>query len=146
MATDETNAVEYAPTAAQSTTDDLDHLVRAMEYADDLDHKALGSLGVESDDNDPGELAEEAERALDEMPLGVDRTMTFEVVLGTGGPDSRLLFECDAIEGIHGFDYELRRVLFRYSWDGSREVELTGGERDVAIEAGRRWVPELCDA
>lgn len=61
-----------------------------------------------------------AER-LYELPLCVEATTTFEVVLGTGGPDNRLCLECDGCAADWQPDphtppptvYEVRRVLHR---------------------------------
>lgn len=94
------------------------------------------------------EIEGQASEALDALPLAVERTVAFEVVLGTGGPDDRLVFECsaggDVGEGMHSF--EIRRVLYRYSWTGSAEIELDGEDRQVAEELAGRTVPELAEA
>lgn len=42
-------------------------------------------------------------------------------------------------------DYEPRRVAIRYSWSGSRTVELVGPGREAAIDFARRVVPELAE-
>lgn len=87
------------------------------------------------------------------LPLAVEATTTFEVVLGCGGPDRRLCFECDGSPSRvqpdphtpPPIEYDIRRVLYRYSWDRSAEVELVGEDREVAKAFGRRVVPELVE-
>lgn len=95
---------------------------------------------------------EEAEEQLDEYPLCVEATTTFEIVLGTGGPDDRLLIECN-VANCSGESfrpgsgetpsYEIRRVLYRYSWSNSAEVELVGKDKEVAERFAQHVVPEL---
>lgn len=104
----------------------------------------LEALGVEFDG---GELLEDqASRLLDEYPLSVETTTTFEVVLGTGGPDDRLLFECSGGGNpIDGQPFEIDRVLYRYSWTGSAERVLSGDDRETAEAFGRYVVPELSE-
>ncbi len=88
-------------------------------------------------DGDGADLLEVAETALYELPLCVEATTTFEIVLGTGGPDDRLLIECETVENPmrderdHA-DYEIRRILYRYSWSGSAERVLSGEDYEVA--------------
>lgn len=102
------------------------------------------------------QLQEEAEQRLNEYPLCVERTVSFEIVIGTGGPDDRLVVECDVVPTLVGheltlqepggsIEYEIRRILYRYSWTGSAEVELVGEDRQVAEEFARRLVPELVE-
>lgn len=98
------------------------------------------------------EAAEDAQGRLDEYPLCVEATTTFEIVIGTGGPDDRLLIECNVIPpdpgGVHGHygpRYEISRVLYRYSWEGSAEIVLTGDDRETAEAFARRVVPELVE-
>ena len=80
----------------------------------------------------------------------MEATTTFEIVLGTGGPDDRLLVECET-GGNRRWDdrdhapCEIRRILYRYSWDGSAERELSGGDYDLAEHLARRVVPELVE-
>lgn len=95
-------------------------------------------------------IQEQAEERLNSYPLCVEATTTFEIVLGIGGPDQRLLIECDggpsSQDGdVHPLAYEIRRILYRYSWTGSAEVELTGEDYDVAEAFARRVVPELVE-
>lgn len=114
--------------------------------------RALEALGVSLRDGAAANphVADEAQERLDEYPLCVEATTTFEVVLGTGGPDDRLLFECsvdsNAASSMGGeVAYEIDRVLYRYSWTGSAERELTGDDRETAEELARRVVPELVE-
>jgi hypothetical protein len=46
-------------------------------------------------------------------------------------------------DGRHPRSYEIRRILYRYSWSGSAELELVGEDRRVAESFARRVVPEL---
>lgn len=144
---DETDARAYVETGARAVIGDL-RLLQAVvdgDYDGGSD-EMLESLGLEIEDGCID--VDEAIEVLYAMPLAVERTMTFEVILGTGGPDRRLCFEC-AVELIYPPDgrvvptYEIRRVLYRYSWDGSAEVELVGADRQVAEAFARRVVPEL---
>jgi hypothetical protein len=111
----------------------------------------ISEKGAEVLDLDPDELAESADDHLTALPLAVEATTTFEIVLGTGGPDDRLLIECDRVvagESVGGpdlFEYEMRRALYRYSWTGSGEVVLSGDDRDAAMDFARRVVPELAE-
>jgi hypothetical protein len=41
--------------------------------------------------------------------------------------------------------YEIRRILYRYSWDGSAERVLSGEDYDVAERFARQVVPELVE-
>ena len=109
---------------------------------------------MDLDTEDAEAARDDAAERLDEYPLCVEVTTTFEVVLGTGGPDDRLLFECDhQPEGPERFDgapgprecFEIRRVLYRYSWTGSAERELRGDDRETAEALARRVVPELSE-
>lgn len=141
----------------------LDHLYNLQRLANpgvDLDEWSNDEiLALDIGYGVPGPLSreyvqEEAEDRLNALPLAVEAAVTFEVVLGTGGPDDRLLFEC----GVDLLDpsefgrfpdaggYTIRRVLYRYSWTGSAERELHGEDREVAEEFARRVVPELIDA
>lgn len=147
---DETNAAEYAETSARGTIDDLRALIDLYDAVPQYDMDRLSSLGIENDPaDDPERAREEADERLVELPLAVEAATTFEVVLGIGGPDRRLCFECTRVEkdpGQPGFlaeEYEIRRVFYRYSWEGSAEVELYGDDRETAEAFGRRVVPEL---
>lgn len=111
------------------------------------DPDKLKALGVEEchATEDDGRAAEEAEERLLEYPLCVEATTTFEIVL-RGGPDSRLVVECEHHpESGPEYGYTIRRVLYRYSWTGSAEIELTGENLRVAEEFARRVVPELAE-
>lgn len=140
--------------AARSRLDDLGDLL-AVAQGRALREERLAELDLaqagEADADEGWSIAQEAEDRLSEFPLAVESTRVFEVVLGTGGPDDRLLIECDMDEydigGGHRSDpqYEVRRVLYRYSWTGSAERELTGKDREVALEFARRVVPELAE-
>lgn len=140
--------------------DDLRTLVRAAEGAEDLSYgeiSALSALGVgESppEGEEACDLSAEAGERLDEYPLCVERTTTFEIVIGTGGPDDRILIECDVVDArviergenvLASVGYEIRRVLYRYSWTGSAERELTGEDKAAAEAFARRVVPELAE-
>jgi len=112
----------------------------------------LDCIDVEGPAGDD-EIVEAPEVRLFSMPLAVESTTTFEVLLGCGGPDRRLCFEFDVenqgsdAAGVEVFEtsYEIRRVLYRYSWDRSAEIELAGEDREVAEAFGRRVVPELAE-
>lgn len=109
-------------------------------------------LGAEYDDHElknEGEVMEAAQEALNAFPLAVERMVSFEVVFGTGGPDDRLIVECSVAER-HGdptrdYDYEIRHVLYRYSWTGSAEVPLIGEDKEIGEAIARRYVPELAE-
>lgn len=143
----------------RSRLDELHNLLRLANPGVDLDEWSNDELlAMDIGYGVPGALSREyiqeaAEERLDAYPLAVERTVSLEVVLGTGGPDTRLIFECDlAIEEPGPYDpqgardvLDIRRVLFRYSWTGSAEVELRGEDREIAEEFGRRVVPELVE-
>jgi hypothetical protein len=142
----------------RSRLDHLGALVAVVEGRyDEVDADLLNSLdiGARVDDHElqAGPDLEAAQRALDEYPLTVEQTTTFEVVLGVGGPHDRLLFECDPYDPLEvgrlgqpcEVAYEIRRVVYRYSWPGSAERELTGKDREVAIQFARRVVPDLAE-
>jgi hypothetical protein len=140
-----------------SRLDDLALLVGTAEgKGEGWAHPArLEALGIEDKHAHPeiGTAEEEAQERLDEYPLAVEATVTFEVVLGTGGPDDRLLFECSGTPSPVQPDphtppptvYEINRVLYRYSWTGSAERVLTGEDRETAEALARRVVPELAE-
>jgi hypothetical protein len=151
---DQTDVHAYVGEAARSRMDTIRDLLRIAtgdeaiidEYSNDetLLDLAYGQPGPISAE----QLAEEAAERLDTLPLCVESTRTFEIVLGTGGPDDRILIECgEDPQGSPGrdMDYEPRRVSYRYSWEGSGEVKLTGEDREAALELARRVVPELAD-
>lgn len=144
---DQTDARAYVETSARGLIEDLRVLAALSEYESseearqDIGAERIAGLGLDPDAFD----RYNAEEAIDQLPLAVEATTTFEVVLGTGGPDRRLCFECASHD--QGADnrpmYEIRRVFYRYSWEGSAEVELTGEDRETAEAFGRRVVPEL---
>jgi hypothetical protein len=145
----ETDVAAYAPVSAEDALSGIRVLVAVAGhetpgFADDR----LEDLGFVLEGGDP--LEDQANWLIDEMPLAIAATTTFEVVLGTGGPDRRLCFECSG--GGHGpmayagdVSFEVRRVYYRYSWWGSAEVELTGEDRETAEAFGRRVVAELAE-
>lgn len=142
----ETDAASYVGEAMRHRLDIIGSL-QQIAGGDADSPEQVEALGLD-EFAAPQALYEEADDRLCEMPLAVESTRLFEVVLGTGGPDDRLIFECDLIDpALSQQDpaYELRRVLYRYSWDGSAEVELTGEDRLVAVEFARRVVPELTE-
>ncbi|HXR30588.1 MAG TPA: hypothetical protein VN752_05565 [Solirubrobacterales bacterium] len=110
--------------------------------AHDIGYGEAGPLSLDT-------VREQADERLNEYPLSVEATMTFEVVIGTGGPDDRLLFECVGVDaGPHdggGDRWEINRVIYRYSWTGSAERVLSGEDRETAEELARRVVPELVE-
>lgn len=132
----------------------LEHIGALLSVArgepDSLEREVIEGLdlGAEYEDGELQyglELAEAAEVQIHEMPLGGDVTTCFEIVFGTGGPDDRLVVECDTVPNprLARPDYEIRRILYRYSWNGSAERRVIGGDREVAEELARRIVPEL---
>lgn len=150
---DETDARAYVETSARDCIADLRDLTALSEYEhaeearQDIGAERIAGLGLDPEAFD----RYNAEEAIDELPLAVDVTTTWEVVLGTGGPDRRLCFECDTYiesideDGRHPRSYEIRRVLYRYAWDGSAGIELVGADRQVAEAFARRVVPELAE-
>lgn len=152
---DQTIASEYVETAMRGRLDDLAGLFEATDSPTTMDPETLGALevGAEFEDGylvDERDTRERAQDRLDSLPLCVDTTTTFEIVLGTGGPDDRLLIECSPIpfdgEGFGGIKgWEIDRVLYRYSWSGSAEIELYGEDRAVAERFARQVVPELVE-
>jgi hypothetical protein len=138
--------------------DELHNLQRLANPGVDLDEWSNDELlALDIGYGQPGplereEIQEQAEDRLDEYPLSVETTTVFEVVLGTGGPDDRLIFECSTYpragqaEGDRPYViYEIDRVLYRYSWTGSAERVLSGEDRETAEELARRVVPELVE-
>lgn len=135
----------------RSRLDDLLVLTSAAD-GEAIAIDALERLGVESGEGDQA-TREDAERVLVEYPLCVEATMQFEIVIGTGGPDDRLIVECDLTTESHidgdvytpEGSYEIRRVLYRYSWTGSAERVLDGDDLATAEAFARRVVPELAE-
>lgn len=137
----------------------LDHLAALQRVeageVDDFSNDEILRLGLAYGHPGPiptEQLQEEAGERLDLFALSVETITTFEIVLGVGGPSDSLLIECSTYEedagqghGIKRRGYEINRVLYRYSWEGSAEVELTGEDREVAEEFARRVVPELVE-
>jgi hypothetical protein len=147
---DETDAVAYVREAMRGRLEDLRLLQRLGNgEGKDVLREGLGDevegLGVELEGGEP--LEDQALDRLGEYPLCVEATTTFEVILGTGGPDDRILVECDGGRETYlgGQGYEIRRILYRYSWDGSAERELSGEDYDLAEHLARRVVPELVE-
>lgn len=148
----ETDAAAYVDTAMRGRLDDLHNLQRLANPGVDLDEWSNDEiLSLDIGYGVAGPLSreyiqEQAEERLAEYPLAVETMTTFEIVLGTGGPDDRLLIEARP----YGVSFreqggEIRRVLYRYSWEGSAEVELTGEDREVAEAFARQVVPELAE-
>lgn len=148
---DTTDAAAYVGVAMRSRLDHVAGLLAASwgdpdQFSNDelleldIGYGVAGPLSAEY-------VREAAEEHLDALPLAVEATTTFEVVLGTGGPDDRLLVECAPIKDSRGLPmaYEIRRIVYRYSWSGSGEVELVGEDRAAAETFARRVVPELVE-
>lgn len=142
----------------RSRLDELHNLQRLANPGVDLDEWSNDELlALDIGYGQPGplereEIQEQAEERLNEYPLAVETTTVFEVVIGTGGPDDRLIFECSTYpragqaEGDRPYViYEIDRVLYRYSWTGSAERVLSGEDRETAEELARRVVPELVE-
>jgi hypothetical protein len=139
---DETDVTAYVGVSMRDALDDIALLVALAEGGRELDKtQMLHVLDLEGP-ADESEIVEAAQERLYQLPLCVDRTVCFEIVLGTGGPDRRLVVECEhnAVQGHH-----IRRIVYRYSWSGSAEVELLGDDRETAEEFARRVVPELSE-
>lgn len=145
----------------RSRIDDLYLLLGTAEGKGEgwADPAALEALGVEDKHATEGDDAEdEAAERLDEYALCVESTRTFEIVIGTGGPDDRFLIECTEISeestgsgslSVTAYEparYEIDRVLYRYSWTGSAERILSGDDRETVEAYARRVVPALADA
>jgi len=149
---DETDAAAYVGVAMRGRLDHIAGLLTAT-WGDPEQFSNDELLALDIGYGVPGPLTaeyvrEEAESHLHALPLAVEVTTTFEVVLGTGGPDDRLLVECRAEldpEQTLQPQYEVRRILYRYSWEGSGEVELVGEDRAAAEAFARRVVPELTE-
>lgn len=152
-APDETDACAYVETSARDLIGELRTLELLTQGGRTLDEtQMLDCVDLEGPAGED-EIVEAAEDRLFSLPLAVEATTTFEVVLGCGGPDRRLCFECRGEPADWQPDphtppptiYEVRRVLYRYSWDRSAEIELSGEDREVAEAFGRRVVPELVE-
>lgn len=150
---DSTDAANYVGVAMRSRMDDIGLLVNvaARGFSDDdaemeKEADAAEALGAGLDDGDPEEAAYVA---LCEMVLSVETVTTFEIVLGTGGPDDRLIVECEGVDGEAAGQpvtlYAIRRILYRYSWEGFGEVALVGEDFTAAAAFAQRVVPELSE-
>jgi DNA processing protein len=154
---DETDASEYVDIAMQERLKTLKtlHMVIENEGRNVAEPDIVAAeLGIDPNDldGDGRDLVEVAETALYEQPLYVETTTIYEIVFGTGGPDDRLIVECNVIPpdpgGVHGSHVatnKFRRIVYRYSWSGSAEVELIGEDRDTAEAFARQVVPELVE-
>lgn len=141
--------------AARDLIEDLALLVDLAGDLQVITHPdRIAAVGVETMPTADRELArEEAEERMARMAEGVMATTTFEVALAGACPGRALCFECDRVEMNapyveqtgERFTYEIRRVLYRRSWDGSAETELSGEDREVAEAFGRRVVVELVE-
>jgi hypothetical protein len=147
---DKTKAAKYVGTAMRARLDDLRLLLLLSEGGRELDRtQMLDVLGLEGP-ADEGEIVDAANERLVELPLCVQTTTIFEIVLGTGGPDDRLIVECDT-ERVGGMGnsalvtYSIRRILYRYTWSGSGEVELIDEDSDTAEAFARQVVSELVE-
>jgi hypothetical protein len=150
---DETVAASYVETSARELIGDL-RILAAIDATDDLSrvshvpNEQLESLGF---DLDPaGEAFEDqAARLMDEMPLAVEATTTYENSFGGDGAARSLLILCKhgTVWGPNGDEQslEITGVSYRYSWDvdNEAEIELDGEDREAAEAFGRRVVPEL---
>jgi hypothetical protein len=145
--------VAYVGEAMRGRLEDLRLLQRLGDGAGkDLLREGCGDqvegLGVELEGGEP--LEDQANALLDEYLLCVEATTTFEIVLGIGGPDDRLLVECETVEnrmreGRDHAAYEIHRILYRYSWSGSGERILNGEDYAVAERFARLVVAELVE-
>jgi hypothetical protein len=112
--------------------------------ARDIGYGEAGPLSLDT-------VREQADERLTELPLCVEAATTFEIVLGTGGPDRRLLIDCEpGYEREHEdprsrTTYEIKGVRFRYSWGNSVEIPLTGEAKEAAEAFAARVVPELVE-
>lgn len=152
LGADETDAAAYVEAAMRGRLDTLRDLLRiasgdpqALDPEYGFNNDEILRLGLAYGIPGPipdSQLEEEADTALNEMPLAVETTTLFEIVLGTGRPDDRLIVECDRTQiltsssGGHpkslalpdDWEYEIRRILYRYS--------------PSSLEEGRRWLCE----
>jgi hypothetical protein len=116
---DETDARAYVGTSARDLIGELRTLELLTQGGRTLSEtQMLDSIDIEGPAGED-EIFEAAEDRLFSMPLAVEATTTFEVVLGCGGPDRRLCFEC-AVDSrviergenvLQSVGYEIRRVL-----------------------------------
>jgi hypothetical protein len=148
---DETDAAAYVAKAMRGRLEDLGDLIALStgdaEYS--VSDERAEELGIDHGDY----VGDQALDRLGEYPLCVEATMTFEIVLGTGGPDDRLLVECDSYDesrigadgSITSVQYEIRCILYRYSWSGSAERVLSGEDFDTAEQFARQVVSELVE-
>lgn len=151
---DETKAREYVAVAMRHRLDDIATLINLSESEpDDLDLERvdLDGLGF-SPDIEPSNVRESADVLIDELPLCVDQVHEFHIVLGTGGPDDRIIIECDVIPpqsrrsepvAITATRYEVSRITYRYTWDGMGEIELRYEDYAAAYSFACRLIPEL---
>jgi hypothetical protein len=145
---DQTNAAEYIDTAKKGRLGDIADLLKLS--GGDIDYEVDAARAREFGIDDGDYVGDQADELLSSYPLCVETQISFEIVIGTGGPDDRLIVECDVelLEpsefGRFG-DLDVSRILYRYSWDGSAERVLGGEDREVAEAFARRVVPELAD-
>jgi hypothetical protein len=138
---DETDALTYVAEAMRARLTTLATLQRvASGEADDLDAEEVASVmglvnGRLVREADPDDLADDASEQMEQLPLCVEALTLYEIVLGTGGPDDRLVVEAE--------DGDIRGIVCRYSWDGSAERRLQGVDREVAEAFAHQVVPEL---
>jgi hypothetical protein len=143
---DPTDAPAYGPTSAGQMTSELRILLAIADHRNPgFPDERLEEVGFVLEGGDP--LEDQASSLIDELPLSIEATTTFEIVLGVGGPDRRLCLECRTYDrspqGYSETAYDIRRVYYRYSWSDASEVELKGGDRELSEEFARRVVPEL---
>lgn len=93
---DETDVKACVETSAKDLIRELALLRRISECPEEVSAPTLREADIPTD-RDPDEIRDAAEERMYELPLAVERTTTFEVVLGVGGPDRRLCFECDRL-------------------------------------------------
>lgn len=136
-----TELADLVKLANLSSDHDLDEWSNDELLAYDIGYGEAGPLSLDT-------VREQADERLTELPLAVERSTTFEIVLGIGGPDRRLLIDCDTSESERypgSLVYEIKRVRFVYSWSSSAEVELTGEAKEAAEAFACRVVPELAE-
>jgi hypothetical protein len=90
---DQTDVAAYVGEAMRGRLGDLRVLSRTAEgHRRDYGNEELEDVGLEFDTLD---MEEDAADRLYEYPSAVEVTTTFEILLGTGGPDDWLCLECD---------------------------------------------------